>query len=79
MIGIHASLVQWIWCRGDCALDGRGCSTVDTEFPCDNVLEQIRSWSLGERLSRVMGSDEKSSEVSEPLEVGLTAFFKLVG
>jgi hypothetical protein len=76
-----ASLVQWIWCRGDCALDGRGCSTVGTEFPCDNICGTIRSrsFSIRERLSRVMGSDEKSSEVPESLEVGLTAFFKLVG
>jgi hypothetical protein len=81
VIGIHANLVQWIWCRGDCALDGCGCSTEGTEFPCDNVCGAIRSrsFSIRERLGPVMGSDEKSSEVPESLEVGLTAFFKLVG
>jgi len=30
------------------------------------------------RLGRVMDSNEKGSEVSKSLEVGLTAFFKLI-
>jgi len=31
-----------------------------------------------DRLGRVMGINEKGSDVPEPLEVGLTAFFKLI-
>ena len=51
------------------------------EFSCDNVCGTIRfrSFFIGERLGPVMGSNEKSAEVPESLEVRLTAFFKLVG
>ena len=86
VIGIQAlGLVRWLWCGGGCALggqgDGDGYSTEGTEFiPSRRCLwnDPFPVVSIRKGLGRVMGGNEQGSEVPESLEVGLTAFFKLV-
>src|ERR1700704_3423122 len=65
-----------------------GSSWTNEEGYCRSSVKTMKRWgrtdppplvSIRKRLDGVMGGDEEGSEVPEPLKVGPTAFFKLVG